>query len=231
VGNERKDFHPFVKDESVHKTRNGAPPPNHARRCQSFNLAGTQCGRWAITNQSCCEFHGGTAVQKKKMSWSYKNCVGPTLRQKLEEIAADGEDALHDLSGEVAIMKSICERVFITYEQVVIEGKLDKDGVMNHDARMAAMRMLKDTVNDVSKLLEKAAKVQALRRSIQPVLNAGVIADKITIILFEELEGKAKTPEEKLAARKTAERITEKIREIKILKDDVQASRVTLSIE
>lgn len=171
------------------------------------------------------------SVGKKNMSWSYKKYAGPTLRAKLEEIGAGGEDALYDLSGEAEIMKSLCERAFVTFDQVVLQGKLDKDGVMNMEARMSAQSLMKQSIEDVTKLVEKIAKINALRRQQQPIINAGVIAAKITEILHKELEEAATTPEEKLAARRKVESIAKQIQEMRLLKDDTPASKVILSID
>jgi hypothetical protein len=106
----------------------------------------------------------------------YAKHLGPKFKDLLAELALDSDEERMSLRDEVdAIMLTAREAACI-YEQVCVEGKLDKKddaGVVhvNHEARAAAKKAFENALASVKDFKETWAKTEVLRKDKISVNN------------------------------------------------------------
>lgn len=110
------------------------------------------------------------------MSNYYAKHLGPKFKDLLAELAEESDEERMSLRDEVdAIMLTAREAACI-YEQVCVEGKLDKRddaGVVhpNHEARAAAKKAFENALSSVKDFKETWAKTEVLRKDKISVNN------------------------------------------------------------
>jgi len=219
------------KDPSVAKIKSGGgPPPNHPRRCQAPNFFGDQCGRWALTGVDYCSRHGGRNPRaKKQLANYYSKHAGTKLSTLLKEIAEQSDDERLSLTEEIDVARINAARVLLLFEKIVIEENFtDKDG---RPLDISPEKMLKlksscavavrDSLDQVSALVQAMAKVEVLKRDKISVHNIKWAVDRIMRLIEEEV-----TP----MNSECAKRLCERIANMKLLESDSSNPNVVLSI-
>ena len=146
----------------------------------------------------------------------YQRFVGPTLKAKLEEVAAEGDEQRLSLANEVDTSRVLCGEAMRLYDACISAKELKEE------QRLKVANVLREALDHVSGLVERMAKVEAMKSDKISVQNVAWFAEKITRIILEEVEP---------VSADCARRVVRRIADLKTLKDESGvAPRVTISI-
>jgi hypothetical protein len=185
----------WFKDESViYDGSGGGPPPNHPRRCQSRNAFGTQCGRWALVGRDYCQKHGGRNHNARKVLANYySKHAGKKLSDLLAELALQNDDERLSLAEEIDVARLNASRVLNLFEKIVIEesftgadGKqLDLTAETKMKLKSSCANAVKESLDQVSSLVQAMAKVEALKADKISVNNIKWVVNRIMRLIEE----------------------------------------------
>lgn len=133
------------------------PPEGHERRCQGRSLRTRgQCKRYALIGSHYCPVHNRRV---KVFSVASKNIYAIRTSKKLaalvEEIEKNPDERMQ-LAQEIDMT-----RAFATEAVATASAVLEKDS-MSLDAKVTAIKLAHESLNEVSALVEKHAKICAL---------------------------------------------------------------------
>lgn len=183
----------FERDSRVTRTglKAGGPPlPGHVRRCQAKKRNGTgeQCAQWALKGQDYCRIHGGRRKARSqhfggRMKGFYSKHATGRLKDMIEE-AASIENRI-DLAGEVDAARAFCLEAVKVCSLVLDPPK----GVEISDTmKLSAVQIAQNSVEHVSKVVERMVKVMALSDSTFNAIQVDNICTTIINLLMKHLE-------------------------------------------
>lgn len=221
----------WIKDPSVKKHGpGGGPPPNHVRRCQARNSLGLQCGRWALRGRDYCQRHGGRNHNARKVLGNYYSIhAGKKLSELLSELSTQTDDERLCLAEEVDVARLNTSRVLNIFEKIVINRDFtDKDGNsidISEDRKLKLIstcaHAVKDSLDQVSGLVQAMAKVEALKADKISVHNIKWVADRVMRLIEEEVAP---------VDNDVAKRLCNKISEMRLFDSEEKTPKVILSI-
>lgn len=185
----------YEVDRSIVRAKGGAPEGAHKNRCQGKNRNKEQCGQWALRGKDYCKWHGGRAqlVKRRRPMSIYSRRATGKLKDVLEELAANPDERM-SLSGEIDVARSMALKAFDLLNAAT-NGKSKKkkeegaegNGV-TEKSKTAAMRLMQQSLKDLSSLIDKQAKVTALLDRTLDVEQIGFIREQIIQILENRIE-------------------------------------------
>lgn len=144
--------------------------PDHPRRCKGTSRRrkargdpDPRCRRWAARGYDYCKKHnGGTRplINMGKRN-TYSNRVGATLQARLAELAEEPPHERHSLQNEVDVMRLAASEALAIFDLVCIQ-EADKSSA---GLKANAASVVKDAMQSVALVVEKAAKVRAISQS------------------------------------------------------------------
>lgn len=125
----------------------------------------------------------------------YESAAGSKLKESLEKIRKKQAEA-YELFDELELARVITLRYVQMYDKVVVEGKNDKGEDVSPELKDKVIRQLKDSLMQVSTLVEKAARSQALAAQFfTPQMNMALlekVSKAISSVIGDESETYAK---------------------------------------
>lgn len=178
----------FPVDANVRRIgKHGRPPDGHPRRCQAKkNRTQVQCAQWAKKGEFYCKFHlrgaGKGGRNRGRMKNFYRKIQGKKLSEwmKLAEIA-DGDRK--SLAGEVDVARALCAET-VGMVSTVLDADQDK---ITEAQRLTVMSLAKDSLEHVSRLVERMVKVEAISSATMDADQVQGLLQRVLHVLAKEL--------------------------------------------
>ena len=139
------------------KKRGGAPN-DHPRRCQARSMhTRQQCNKWALKGSKYCQFHGGRNALARKgygLTRFYTRELGPTLKQKLEELTDKPHHEQLTLYEELAIARVQAMQA-LKMAEPALEGK-----DLKPETRALCFSVLNDAMENVKEMVLAASRIE-----------------------------------------------------------------------
>lgn len=164
-----------------------------AGRCQARmrKHAGRQCGQRAVAGKKYCKYHGGRQPPiywkhrlGKSMAGFYSKSLGPTLHGRVKELAGLPLTQQSNILEEIQVARAVAMDAIQLASVVLDESNRDK--VTDQD-RVLATRCVMDSMNQISILVERLAKIEALSEDKLSLKAVDAFVLQITRIIGEEL--------------------------------------------
>ena len=113
-------------------------------------------------------------------SW-YARRAGPILQDRLNELREASPDERHSLADEIDLARLIAERNVRIYDKTVIEDQ------GSDELKAAATDSLRSSLNHVTEIVSKAARVHAVSSSVVELEHIDYILTQVARIIEEEV--------------------------------------------
>tara|TARA_R100000152_G_C6769237_1_gene195002 strand:+ start:403 stop:900 length:498 start_codon:yes stop_codon:yes gene_type:complete len=134
------------------------------------------------------------------MSW-YTRRAGQKLKDALTELKEQSPDERHSLADEIDLARLLAERSVRIYDATVIEGQ------GSDDLKASATAGLRASLNHVTDVVSKAARVHAVSNAVIELEHIDYIVQQVNRIIEEEVADVDKA---------LADRVVERIAGIKL---------------
>ena len=196
----------WERNPAVVRQRVGGPPAEgHARRCQAATRVDPdrQCAQWARIGSHYCKFHGGNQPRHKRSTMSswYAKRAGPILQERLTELRESSPDERHSLADEIDLARLIAERSVCIYDNTVLQDK------GSPELKAAATDSLRSSLDHVTDIVAKAARVHAVSSSVVELEHIDYILAQVARLIEEEVSS---------VDKKLADVVLEKLKMIKL---------------
>lgn len=153
---------PSLKRQRPGEAKGGSPPEGHPRRCQGVKRNGRQCGQWAAADNErpFCKRHSGG---KKKFHLPKTNIYTRRATKAFADVLMEfkqDDDSLASLEAEIEVSRCLAAESVKLFDEAHYGPKADS---VSEDAKDTARRLVSKAMREVSALLEKHAKIKALK--------------------------------------------------------------------
>lgn len=143
------------------------PDIDDPRRCQAKRSSGRPCRKWALKGSKFCARHGGRRSRTPVIipPTVYSRFLSRTLKSMVEEQMQRPPGEQLQLFEELALIRHTALRTVMLYDKVVESAE---EGKPNSKAEMMAAALMRDTLHEVQRMAEAAARVAAAGKDQMP---------------------------------------------------------------
>lgn len=140
----------------------GSAPEGHPKRCQHKNRFKLQCKKYAMIDVPYCKCHGGGRRHKaprNRVNSFYRDRLGVKLKDMLGELENSPPDERLSLLQEIDVARLLVNDALELFSEAVDADQSRPDVVT---IRMQASAIVRNCLDQVSKLVQAYAKAEAL---------------------------------------------------------------------
>lgn len=186
-----------------------APAYGHERQCkaQTFNsLVPKRCGNFACRGREFCHFHGGRVPTGKRIKWKngrvsiyYSKFLGEPLAALADKFASQTPLEAIQIHEEVAVIRAAATKA-LQFAAAAFQSEKSTDAT-----KLVATQLIISTMTQVSQVVERAAKIEAMADDKISVKSAVKLIDQIIRVMHDVLGDENNDVIKLIADRITAE--------------------------